>query len=559
MSILKVSDNFASGTGVGNNDAIPVGVSLYQQSSTEDEVDETMLVGSGLVLSGITEAYEERVDFYSAPGYIYLGDREFYMYSEKITQVSNAIESGTVLTIPLKDFPDGPRPVYFDDIYKPGEEELITYGPAPIVVRKHPSGILSNLQVPYDQIINSRTGISGQVGYRMEYNTNRSGTVISGEVADFPWYVSPLNRFSKCYEQWRNDDIISPEFYEYDFATNAILIHPSGNVFSSGEINSEYVTEFEGANEPFMTGLDLSPLVTYPELSIICLSPDEDSKTEEVGSVRMYTAKTRVSNETVTIATEVKSKTGNRMADTTVDLYIERPDMESDIDIPSPLEGEPLYYGPHHSYDKVKLPSAGITEAGSVISTDHRIEGEAYIRAVGYLSGIPESEESIQTVGYHLQATTDDMGVSHIYYVAPSGGVTSTIDLRIRAVAGEVETDSDISLLSSDDEYDIGSEQYGYKEWRYVSGILPQDGLAFIPIISGCVSPSSVTACKADDFSVSVSSGIDPTMALAIEFRNISEHPYVGFNIYQSGIPLVVSYPMNINATKMDGRGIYGR
>lgn len=567
MSALKVSDNFLSGTGVGESDAVPVGVSLYKQVASEENIDETMLVGSGIVLSGLVEAYEEKVNFNTVPGYVYLGDREFYMFGDKITQVtkgelSGIVEDGTsgiVLALRLKEFPDGVRPIYFEDIQSPGEEEEISYGASPIIVRMYPSGTLHDIGVPYDYAISSEEGINGVLGYRMRYDLDPSGTVVSGEVADFPWYMTPLSRFGKMYDPWRNDSLIPPDLYEYDFLTNSILIHPSGESFSSGQLNGEYVVEFEGKNEPFETGLDLSPLTTFPELAIVCLSPTGDNVTEEVGSLKLYTTKTRVKNERVTIVVEARSKTGNRLGDTDVDFYIERPNMTAGVTLPAILDGKPLYYGPYHAFDEITLPSADIIEDGAIIASDHRIDGKAYLRASGFLSGVPTNGEDLQEVGYRVSAKTDSMGFAHIVYTTPSGGVFSTQDIQIRAKAGDIETITGISLLSEAEDLLLGTDQYEYNTILYVSGIVPMGGLAMVPVISGCVSPSSMTACRVDDFVTTLASDLVPTMAQALSFEVIAGEPYVGFNLYESGVPLVVNYPMHINTTKLDGRSVYGR
>ena len=558
MKTIKISDIFTSGTGVGDDDLSPAGVSLYEQGSAAEQYEELMFLGSGVVISGDVSTYEERVDFNVVPGYFYIGDREFYAYNEKVTQVSHPYPSGEYNIILLKDFPDGPRPSYLDKVlYLSDEVEDKRYGPSPITISTLSSGTLEDLDVPLDTIINSSTGIGDRLGYRMDYTTNPSGDVISGEVESYPSYFSPLERYSKCYEYWREDNVVSPSKYEYDFKTNAIILH------ESDELTDEYIVEFEGKNEPFSTELDLSTLVSYPEDSMICLSPADEVE-EEIGSVQVYTSKKRMYNETITIATEVKSTTGNRLRNIDLDIWLKRKDMVSSSTT-AYREGEPLLYDSGHVYDTLEIDTglpqqSEVYENGLLIANDHRIDGNCWVRAAGYLV-VPEdyqSEIPTSGPGYHVTAVTDDMGFAHVHYTAPSG-VLSTIDLEIEVIAsGEIGT-ADITLLSETEEVHGFVEDYYIYGYIHTSGTVVSSGSLDVLIPADCSSPSSMILYYASNYFMSLYEGADPTGYNPSEFIYIEgSPPSVRFDSVSQTDGFVVKYLKDINSTKLDGRNSYG-
>jgi hypothetical protein len=558
MKTIKISDLFTPGTGVGDDDLSPVGVSIFEQGSAAEQYESLNFLGSGVVISGDVTTYEERVDFNVVPGYFYIGDREFYAYNEKVTQVSHPSQSGEYNIILLKDFPDGPKPSYLDRVlYMSDEVEDKRYGPSPIVVTTLSSGTLESLDVPLDTIINSSTGIGGRLGYRMDYSTNPSGDVVSGEVSDYPSYFSPLERYAKCYEYWRESSVVSPSEYEYDFKSNAIVLH------TSGEVTDEYIVEFEGKNEPFSTGLDLSTLVSYPEDSIICLSPAEEVE-EEIGSVQIYTSKKRMYNETITIAMEVKSTNGNRLRNIDLDIWLKRKDMIS-AGTTAYREGEPLLYESGHVYDSIEIDTglpqqSTVRENELLIANDHRIGNDCWVRAAGYLV-VPEdyqSETPVSGPGYHVTAVTDSMGFAHVHYTAPSG-ILSSIDLEVEVIAsGEIGT-ADITLLADTTEVHGFVEDYYLYGYVHTSGVVMSSGSLDVLIPTDCSSPSSMILYYANDYFISLYDGTDPTGYNPSEFVHTEgAPPYVRFDSVSQTDGFVVKYLKDINTTKLDGRNSYG-
>jgi len=558
MKVVKISNLFTSGTGVGDDDLAPDGVSLYERGSASTQYESLMFLGSGIVLSGDVEEYEERVDFSVVPGYFYLGDREFYAYNEKLTQVSHPVPSGEYNVIELQQFPDGPKPSYLDRIlYLSDDVEDKRYGPSPILLSSLASGSLESLDVPLDTVISSTSGVCGGLGYRVDYSYHVSGEVISGEVDNYPGHFSPLQRFSKCYEYWREDDQVSPAEYEYDFKTNSVIIH------KSGELTDEYIVEFEGTNEPFSSGLDLSTLVSYPENSIICLSTSE-TVSGEVGSVQVYTSKKRMYNETVTVSIEVKSINENRLGNIDLDIWLKRKDMTS-TGTDLYREGEPLLYESGYVYDSLEIDT-GLPQQASVyenelyVSSDHRIGGGCWVRGAGYLivPGDYQSDTPMSGPGYHVTAVTDDVGFAHVQYIAPSGTL-STIELELEVTAGGVVGSADITLMSELGDVKAFVEDYYLYGYTYTSGEVVSSGDIDIPVPTDCVSPSSMELYYASDYLLDMYDGNDTTAYKPASFiYTEGMAPYVRFESVSPTDAFVIKYPKNVDVTKLDGRNSYG-
>lgn len=547
----NILSTFTSGTGVSENDITPVGIDLYHKAGVAGEIDSSMFIGSGIIMSGTTETYEEMVNFSVSPGYIYFGDREYYLFNNKYTQVSIAVPSGNVYVVPLKEIPDGIKPIYVDDLYYLGKEEKIIYGASPIILHTHQANTLQQIGVPYDTIISSKYGISGQMGYRINYESNPSGEIISGEVSNYPWYFSPIERFAKTYEYWRDDNsLISIDNYYYDFNSNSIIINEDVS-------NQEIAIEFEGTNEPLITGLDLSPLVTYPETSIISLSSSENFEEEIPGSINLHITKKRLRNETITIIAEVLSSAGNRLPNTNVDFYIERPDLEIAGEVPVPLIGHRVIYNNDFCIDRIEAPEAEIREAGLLVSNTRRINGEAYLPGVGFLTDIDYVDDNENIVGYSFSKKTDDMGFSHILYHVPSG-IVSTTDISIKAIAGSVSKSEKVVLLSDNTINHYVTSDYNRDIWSLNSGTI-NDNTLTIPLLSGCISPSSIEVMPADVFCSLMGTDNNIDMMYPTNFNITNNVPYVDFTTYISGVPFVVKYPMGISNMKLDGRIKYER
>lgn len=604
---FSIYKEFTFGSGVGKSDLKVLGVS--QEEETEYTVES--IIGSGILTSDILTEIEASsgARVVISPGYMYIGDRELYVYGRKATQISRAIccsggvddpYSSGVVYIPLMELPDGIAMYYVPDRDDPYGSEMDNTGAAPINVSAYSSGELSIYSPVLDSIIYHDSGVDSVEGYTQ----NASGEVISGEVSEWPAYFSPLERYSvfPCY--WRSGEpILNQDEFYYDFENNSIVL------YNSGAIDKEYIIEFEGMNEPFLiTELDLSPLEYYPGNNILCISPDKDnvSFTENPYRIALHASKSILSSEKIALTAEVLSERDNRLENETVRFRIKRSDVMLLRDsvysaYTDFVEGEPYAITSSGSVsgvitDKVAFPSGMVYEGDVLISDSHRIEGYSYVRSAGYLcrSGeapIYESGLIPDTAGYEISVTTDINGMATVDYLAPRVN-SSSFDIEIEACvpnisgitgSGVIST-IQLTLLSDEETTRYALDRNDLWRDLYISGGVEASGeitingsTVILPI--ECTSPSSVRVVNLGDFMTSLyndtevtyvhpdsinsgmieSSGVLPTpgggeVAYLNEYRYI-EATFSGYD-FNSGVTLF-RYLDNDKITRGDARDEY--
>ncbi len=544
------------GSGTGKSDIFPVAVVVDE---TKNEYDSFEFVDDTLLLSGVLGEYLQRVDLLTTPGYFYLGDRELYLFGEKITQLSVPVQSGEQYTIKLFRIPDGAcndAARYYMNEYD--EYDSVNLSASPIFIRRHPSGELSSMGIPFDVPISSISGLSGELGYRTGM-LNGSGVVLSGEPDSFPWYFSPLERFAKGYEFWRSGEVVPYDGYEYDLLTNTIIL-------DEVEEGYEYVVEYEGANEPTLCGIDLSPLVVYPESWVLCLSPSGELFPDEVASVNLLIASSRISGGICTVEAEVLGETGNRLSGREVEFSVGRRNLtlgNGGNIVPLTLGTCTVLGG----YDMVYAPSGIIRHDGTTIASDHRLHLSALIPSAGYFctsGGFPENNP------YGSGTTTDRYGIASAPYLVPPS-LSRTSNVVFTATCEGVSCSREVILVSEARDVVYSIDDMYQSDWMCTTGSVWESGRVAIPLPSGAISPSSVY--------LSTLSGIIDDLYLArfeedyTKARQLGDFSGSGIVdiafsgdtmllVYDvpnySGEPLIVSYLTDVADTYLDGRNCYG-
>jgi len=508
VKVTTIASSFRSGTGVGNRELSPArviaGTSL--SSGAEGDYDTSMLLGNdpGAVESGTVSgeleygSYSESILMHVYPGYFYYGDREFYAFGEKVSLLVSGEPSGDSTVLTLSEFPDGGWDYYDDDA-----DHLFGLG-TPIIVHKYTSGTVSSLGIPFDTPISSETGINNHLGYRttQEWQPPASGevsgeyvdVVVSGELTgEVPWWFSPLSRFAKTYEYWRDDGVtLSPDQYTYNFEQNTLTL------LFSGTPGDEYMVEFEGMNEPFPATVNLSPLMTYPRDSVLCLSPESDIQ-ENPYRLVLYTNRRLANNDIIPVHAEVYSRGGNLLSGQVVTFTLSRPTLEIGDTVVTDFTTEPVYNSGALAYDRITdIPSGTVTEQGVII--DLYNSGETVIRSAGLLDTtanwenyIRGDEYSGEVGSYVFTDITGDTGVASVLYCSP-GLVQREVSVLLSATCSGITDTIDISVipsLSGDVYYDEGQ----YKDVTEVitlSGMIHDAGDYLFPVPIDCAAPSSI-------------------------------------------------------------------
>jgi len=568
--IITFSDKFRCGTGVSEEDIKPIDIRIasistdnavlcFSSSNEQSEYDGTL-----------TPNYT--MELFVTPGYFYLGDREFYAFGEKSTQLAYAKDEGSgIISISLSEFPDGHNPSNSVTGYS---SELD--GASPIIIRQYPSGDIASLHVPPNFPISSETGINGIIGYTSgEPDYTGIMTIISGEIENWPWYNSPISRFTKTYEYWRDIDYIFPtDSYLHDFDSNKIVFMPDADV----SIDSDFIIEYETMNEPFPIGIDFNPLVIYPEDLMVVIACSENIIEEHPEKVTVYSSRSKARDNIVYIGTEVITEENNRMENAEMMFYINRTDMvtaSGDVSGFIPSVGNTINISGDIVYDYIAIPSGDITENNMVILNNHRINGHAIIRSSGYLDYISGDIPG----AFYISGITDDTGFEYIHYISPTI-VKTAIDISILAIAENMASgDIPISLIPDVTEsiyaipnMEINKIEVGtIADWESITETITvvchddtyplfAEGTTHIIVPSGCLSPSSIQLYNATDFMENLYKGnsqypIFPHAFYTTESQLIGAY-YTSGTIGPSD-EIMIDYIPDTHIAKLDGRVHY--
>ena len=424
--------------------------------------------------------------------------------------------------------------------------------------------------------ISSEFGINKVIGYTSgEPDFAGEMTVYSGEIDNWPWYNSPITRFAKTYEYWRDMDYILPiDSYIYDFEYNKIIFMDDTNV----SITGDYIIEYETMNEPFPVGIDFNPLELYPEDLMVCIVCDENIIEEIPKKVTTYASDSNVRDSIVYIGAEVMTEEDNRMESADMLFYINRLNMAatgSEQDNFIPGSGEVVNISDDIAYDYVLIASGDIIENEYVIANGHRINDHAMIRSSGYLKYISGNIPG----AYYISGITDDTGFEYISYVAPTV-VKTSIDVSILAIAdGLASGNISISLIPDVTEsvyamenMEISETEVGVvSDWEANPDPLTvichdttyplfEAGTTHIVVPSGCLSPTSIQLYNAVDYMVGMYSGSIPEFLAPHAFYTSNSQLLAVFN--NSGnindtTDVIINYIPDLYIAKLDGRVRY--
>lgn len=501
---MKFSPAFSFGTGTGEDDLRPIGVTVIEDNTLEtvNTLQDIVSMGSGEVTS-----YGRVVNLDILPGFFYVGDRECYLFNEKLSQVSRVTLSGGIYSIKLKAIPDGPLRAGYASAFSDEEEEieLMSRGSSPIFVHRFASGQLTSLGVPLNQLISSETGLSGIMGYTR--TSQPSGQIVSGDVANYPWYFSPITPYAKGYEYWRSSKTLPYDRYEHDVRSNSIYL--SGDVAS---LSDEYLIEYEGRNEPLLVPCDLSPMYRIPEGGIVCMTPSGVPSGEAPYRINTYLEKDILAGEVTTVGVEVVSELGNPLQGIPVRAFLRRKDfmitsgevvysgvvMLSGVMISGEVVDEvrhilsiPVISGCNqlrdatHIYDEIVVPPGELSYGDVVTAGAARLSGNrVLIPSIGYLSepyasGDPYNLNRTPYLmgyfplqgGYTFSGLTDSDGMVRIPYVVPPVfGPGGTVELVL--TANEINRIEEIVLSERRDDYYYGCSNNRYDTYLCISGTL---------------------------------------------------------------------------------------
>jgi hypothetical protein len=567
MSNIKILEDFISGTGTGKYDLKPLDIEIYDN---QYKIDKTAYIGGSNVEAPFS--YIQNIDLRVVPGFFYIHDREFYLYNEKITQVSKATldqEKG-LYKIELKELPNGAGTINFQKYI---DNELSSRfddptGNPPIIVQKYPEGTLSTLNVVFDEKISSRDGLSDGYGYIRE-----NGTVKPPSESTFPGLFDPFSRFEKCPDHWyENEHVLKFSDYYYDIKTNSIYLY-------NGDPNSEYVITFENLNIPLRTRIDLNPLTTEPGNYTLVITPQEAEQIP--AQIKITYSNDTTHSEPIAICISIKDSNNNPIANYEVSV-----ELISDIIkhngnyIVGTSRKTKTFNSKGPKYDAISVAEGDIVtfiNTNTNISSNNIIRGDFLIPSIGVITD--RDLRNVNLYDFSMQEdcpqpfiskNTDNRGNIFLNYYPP-GDFKFDQDISVKVKAGDITNTFIIKLTSKDwHRYNIpGLKQ---KNIKIVPSTYHYDEILSTLIIKApapesTIFPTTLQAQNKDEFLMSLYHTVD---TYPVEFISYpSDYSYENDEItliftqlgsstndLQQDSVLIV-YNITDRPTKLDGRGQY--
>jgi hypothetical protein len=446
---MNILGDFRYGVGCGAKD-LRISYKTLARRAGGETLNNSMLLDEYMATS-IYEDTSDPLGIYVIPGYCYIGDREIYVYNDKITEILPVITDETGTYIELTGRPDGIMPMYWDKFDTMYIDEEIEYGYPPLLLYPLSSQTITDLRLYTETIISSTDGISiSDEEYGMGYSYDEYEYLFIGEVDNYPFYFSPLERFAKCPEYWREESIAPLNYntYEYDLLTNRVYINVNPN--------SEYIMlNYEGKNEPFQIDMSLSFLRNLPENFIVTLETNTDTG-EETDRINIY-CNTVYSTGTMDIVIELLSTTGNRLIGKEAFISLKRKDIRTIVDSVD-YTSEAYLYNSDYCIDIINMDPVELWENDTYISSDHRIDGNIYISGVGYL------KDQDDNVGNNFILNSDNNGIIRINYIPPVN--LFNVDLELQVTSDEI-SEAYYFNIRSNDTVPVYSNSIKKDTWKY--------------------------------------------------------------------------------------------
>ena len=396
---MNVSTNHRSGAGCSDRDLRPVGVEVIETTVSDDVANDVTVLGTALAPIVAENTVEPTIGLVVTPGFAYVGDREVYVYSDKVTCVitPRITPEGPVLVLPE-------RPCAY------GES-----GDFPVLVA----------------LVGTTNDLAALAG-----TTYRSSTTTSCPAA-IPSALSPANRYSLCYSPGRTDvPLLMSDLYEYNPMDNTIIVNALVNGMTALVI-------FEGSGEAFSGDVDLNPFRTMPENGIVCYGPSGAVSQTSTDSVELLVFDSTSSDGTVQISAVARDADGNRLSGVSVSIGIHRVDVPGKDGVISHIRpgtiacavnGESILYDritPH--VDTSTIPTSG----GAQLGNGQVVEGTYILPSVGHIVS------STGAIGPTIiTATTNAAGMVTARYIPATslGYAPWPIGIRITAATGTYGT-----------------------------------------------------------------------------------------------------------------------
>lgn len=367
-------------------------------------IDPTCFRGVVGLDGDVTQDNRTIIDFEVNPGFFYIGDKEYYLHSQKVTEVVEVDLTESDPKIILKDYPNG-----HSHIGLFGPFDLEDFGGVYL------DELITNKKVMYSKYLNEAGPLYrfAETGYDICFDS--SGM--------YPLSVPPEIPISQCFTYWeplRISNPLDPSTYIYDIFHNQLRLTtlPVKPLYSFETPIPEFVdkkyfiVEYERSALKALTGDNFNPMSRITRPGFLVLNPDLDPKIPD--RVRIVDQSNRTAGGMTTVVFEIYNFRNNLIKNLTIDAWITR-SFTDNLNLPvDVVVGE---YNEYYTQYNLLNPSPSerfLFENGFLLNSIAANQDKVILKTEGLISG-----SSNGPFDYSTRCTVNKDGIGILYFMSP--------------------------------------------------------------------------------------------------------------------------------------------
>lgn len=341
------------------------------------------------------------IDFEVEPGFFYVGDKEYNLFSQKVTDVIKVDADGN---LQLKDHPNG-------------YSHIGLYGP---FVDSDFGGLyheelIEKQKVLYSKYLNETSPLYrySESGYSICYDTS----------GYYPGPIPPEIPIGQCFTYWepvRKCNPLDPSTYSYDLLGNSIklLQHPVKRL-TADEILLEYsddevfyIAEYERSSLKTLTGSNFNPMAHITNEGFLVINPDLDTKIPD--RIQIVDPTNRSGSQQTTIVFEAFNFENNLIKNLAVDVTIKRTFIDQ---VSRPVDYIIKDFNEYYTEYEILNPineERVILENGSLVFILPANATQMVLKTEGLISG-----SQYGPFAYNAASLINQDGIGIVYFISP--------------------------------------------------------------------------------------------------------------------------------------------
>jgi len=338
------------------------------------------------------------LDFEVNPGFFHMGDKEYHLYSQKITDVAYVTSKQEAMT--LKEYPNG-------------YSHIGLYGP---FAESDFSGIfhtelIKNGKTMHSYYLNEANRFarwSGESGF----DPTLAWCTID-ESGFYPLCFSPFWPVSQCYTYWEPENYCKPRNYlDYDYNLFTNSVDRVLENFTEEEAGY-YIVEYERTTLKALTGTSYNPVSRVVSPGFLTITHDLTSYDAE--RVNILSISEPGPGGRITISFEIRDFLNNIVSETSVDMDITRvfKDKYEHV-LTYTIEDYNEYYTIYR-FETVSEADRIIYEHGANVGVLKAFQDVLILKTEGLISSSSDGD-----FGYDTTIQIGENGMGLAYFLVPS-------------------------------------------------------------------------------------------------------------------------------------------